>query len=128
MMRDLLWSLRSLRCKPLFTAVLTVVLALGIGANTAIFSVVDAVLLRPLPYQRPDRLVRIEETTARLPNIGETAAEYLQWRERRDLFAGAAAYLRDMVTITGDRRPDQVWLVRISPGMFHVARAPTQPL
>jgi hypothetical protein len=87
MSRDLLWAVRWLRHNPLFTAAVIVILALGIGVNTAVFSVVDAVLIRPLPYASPARLVRLEETTSKRPNIGITAAEYLQWRERADLSA-----------------------------------------
>jgi hypothetical protein len=68
---------------------------------------VDAVFIRPLRYSSPARLVRLEETTSKHPNIGITAAEYLQWRERIDLFGAIAAYVRDMVTV-GDEAPDQV--------------------
>src|SRR2546421_10883 len=118
MIQDLLWTSRWLRHNPLFTAAITAILALGIGANTAVFSVVDAVLIRPLPYESSGRMVRIEETTVRRPNIGVTAAEYLEWRERGDLFAKTAAYVRDMVTVTGDGDPDQVWLLRVSAGLF----------
>jgi hypothetical protein len=76
---------------------------------------VDAVLIRPLPYSSPARLVRLEETTSKRPNIGITAAEYLQWRERIDLFGATAAYVRDTV---GDEAPDQVWMVRVTRGLF----------
>src|ERR1051326_9312321 len=60
---DLLWAVRWLRRNPLFTAATVFVLALGIGANTAVFSIVDAVLLRPSPFPSPESLVRIEEGT-----------------------------------------------------------------
>ena len=117
MSRDLRWAVRRLRHNPLFTAAVVAILALGIGVNTAVFSVVDAVLLRPLPYASAARLVRIEETTTKRPHIGITAAEYLQWRERSDLFRGTAAYVRDMVTV-GNEAPDQVWMVRATGGLF----------
>lgn len=132
MARDLLWAVRWLRHNPLFTAAVTVILALGIGVNTAVFSVVDAVLIRPLPYASPARLVRLEETTSKRPNIGVTAAEYLQWRERADLFGATAAYVRDMVTV-GTEAPDQVWMVRATGGLFpmlgtrpRIGRAPSE--
>jgi len=63
MLHDIRWAW--LRLKPLFTLAVTATLALGIGANTAVFSVVDAVLLRPLPYRDPERLVKVEESTAK---------------------------------------------------------------
>ena len=132
MSRDLRWAVRWLGRNPLFTAAIVVILALGIGVNTAVFSVVDAVLIRPLPYKSPARLVRIEETTTKRPNIGITAAEYLQWRERADLFGSTAAYVRDMVTV-GDEPPDQVWMVRATSGLFpmlgtrpRIGRAPSE--
>jgi putative ABC transport system permease protein len=65
MTKDLLWALRWLRKNPLFTAAVTAILALGIGANTAVFSIVDAVLLRPLPFESSSRLVRIEEISTK---------------------------------------------------------------
>ena len=123
MSRDLLWAVRWLRHNPLFTAAVILILALGIGVNTAVFSVVDAVLIRPLPYASPARLVRLEETTGKRPNIGITAAEYLQWRERSDLFGATAAYLRDMVTV-GNEEPDQVWMVRATVSLFPMLRTP----
>jgi hypothetical protein len=132
MSRDLLWAVRWLRHNPLFTAAVIVILALGIGVNTAVFSVVDAVLMRPLPYASPARLVRLEETTSKRPNIGITAAEYLQWRERADLFGATAAYVRDMV-IVGNEAPEQVWMVRATGGLFSmlgtrplIGRAPSE--
>lgn len=132
MSRDLLWAVRWLRHNPLFTAAVIAILALGIGVNTAVFSVVDAVLIRPLPYASPARLVRLEETTSKRPNVGVTAAEYLQWRERADLFGVTAAYVRDMVTV-GNEAPEQVWMVRATGGLFSmlgtrplIGRAPSE--
>ena len=76
---DLGHCLRIVRKSPVFAAAITAILALGIGANTAVFSVVDAVLLRPLPYLSPGRLVRIEEINSNI-----SSQEYLQWRNRGD--------------------------------------------
>ncbi|HEY3835545.1 MAG TPA: ABC transporter permease [Bryobacteraceae bacterium] len=126
MVHDWLWTLRWLRHNPLFAVAITVILALGIGANTAVFSVVDAVLIRPLPYKSTDRLVRIEETTTKRANIGITSAEYLAWHQRGDLWARSAAYIRDVVTVTGEGAPDQVFLARVSPDLFPMLGVPTQ--
>ena len=118
MTRDLLWALRWLRKNPLFTAAVTAILALGIGANTAVFSVVDAVLLRPLPYESSGRLVRIEERSVKLPLFSAPASDYLFWRSRSDLFEKTAAYRMDVVTLTGTGEPDQLNMLRASAGLF----------
>src|SRR5438067_10389411 len=112
MLRDILWACRWLRKNPLFTAAVTLILALGIGANTAVFSIVDAVLLRALPYDHADRLVRIDETATKRPISGVPAQDYFRWRDRADLFESTVPYLKDIVTITGAGDPDQVMGMR----------------
>src|SRR2546423_1695322 len=107
MIRDFLWACRWLRKNPSFTIAVTAILALGIGANTAIFSIVDAVLLRPLPYKAASRLVRIEETAKR-PLNRIPAHDYLTWSQRSDLFEQTVGHLRDDVTVYGAGEPDQV--------------------
>src|SRR5215471_11824801 len=78
-MNDLRIALRQLRKNPGFTIVATVTLALGIGANTAIFSVVNAVLLRPLPYPEPERLVWISERGMSFPSLSIAYPNYEDW-------------------------------------------------
>lgn len=117
MIRDLLWAVRWLRKNPLFTACAIVILSLGIGATTAVFSIVDAVLLRPLPYESSDRLLRIDETANRLVS-GVPAADYLRWRDRSDLFEKTVPYLKDTVTLTGTGEPDQIVALRTSGALF----------
>src|SRR6202171_1883293 len=117
MIKDLLWALRWLRKNPLFTTAVTTILALGIGANTAVFSIVDAVLLRPLPFESSSRLVRIEEAGARNAFTLVPAQDYLR-RSRGDVFEKTAAHLRDDVTITGAGEPQQVLARRTSTGLF----------
>ena len=108
MYRDLQWAFRWLRKNPLFAVAVTAILALGIGANTAIFSIVDAVLLRPPLYEAASRLVRIEETSAKRSLNRISTHDYLTWSNRRDLFEKTGGDLRDDVTIYGAGEPDQV--------------------
>lgn len=115
---DLLRAVRWLRKNPLFTASITMILALGIGANTAVFSIVDAVLLQPLPYESPERLVRIEENAPKRPMSGVAAEDYLRWKDRSDLFEQTVPFIRDTVTLTGDGDPDQIVAMRASGALF----------
>ena len=94
------------------------ILALGIGANTAVFSIVDAVLLQPLPYKSPERLVRIEENAVNRPMSGVAAEDYLRWKDRGDLFEKTVPFIRDTVTLTGTGDPDQIIAMRVSGALF----------
>ena len=116
--RDLAHGLRWLRRKPLFTLTVTVILALGIGANTAVFSIVDAVLLRPLPYRSPGRIVQIEKVTPKRLSTLVPASVYQPLAERSDLFEQIVLYRRSRVTVTGGGDPDQVWALRTSARLF----------
>lgn len=93
-LQDLQQTWRGLRKRPGFTATVLITLALGIGANTAIFSVVETVLLRPLPYPEPERLAQIwtqfpEHDALEFP---ASKAEYVDYREQSELFEDVAAY------------------------------------
>lgn len=91
-LQDVRFGLRMLRKNPGFTTVAVLTLALGIGANTAIFSIVDAVLLRSLPFRDPGRLVAISETHPSMPEIGAAVADFEDWRTESHSFEGLAAY------------------------------------
>ena len=125
MLRDLLLAMRSLSRNPLFAVAVAAILALGIGANTAVFSIVDAVLLRPLPYAAADRLVSVEESSNARAVGGIPAQEFRRWRDRTDIFEMTVSYIRDTVTITGAGDPEQVIAVRAS-GLFHLLGARAQ--
>src|SRR5579862_1440117 len=118
MLRDLLWAFRWLRHNPLFTLAVTALLALGIGVNTAVFSIVDAVLLRPLPYRSAQRLLRIDEASKSRLISGVPAEDYFRWSKRADLFEKTVPYLKDVVTLTGGTEPDQAFALRTSGGLF----------
>ncbi len=118
LVHDFHQGLRALRRKPVFTAGVIAILALGIGASTAVFSVVDAVLLRPLPYTSADRLVKIEESSSKREMKAMFGTDFLRLRARTDLFDDAVAYVRDDVTVTGIDEPAQAIVSRTSAGLF----------
>ncbi len=122
---DLLCALRSLRKNPLFTTAIVFILALGVGANTAVFSIVDPVLLRPSPYPSAEHLVRIEESIASRGLSGVPVRDYQRWAGRSDVLEKTAPYLRDTVTLTGGGEPEQVIAVR-SIGLFPVLGIPAR--
>src|SRR5215468_10093876 len=101
--QDLRYGARMLMKKPGFTLIAVLTLALGIGANTAIFSIVNAVLLQPLPYPEAQRLALISENFSQkgLISIRVSAPEYLDYRERSQSFEQIAAYRRQSFTLTG---------------------------
>jgi putative ABC transport system permease protein len=117
---DLKYSLRMLRKNPGFTATAVAALALGIGANTAIFSVVNAVLLRPLPYPQPERIVQIVHVAPNGNFGGASVPKYNAWREAGDVLEDVAAY--DIggpgMNLTGGDRPEQVQGIRVSHEYF----------
>src|SRR5437867_3134991 len=119
LLQDFRYGLRMLVKNPGFTAAVVLVLALGIGANTAIFSVVNAVLLRPLPYKDPDRLVVIwgkrAQGTGRLPS---SPADIADWREQSQAFEHIVAFDRWRTTLTGKGDPEQINGGRASAGLF----------
>src|ERR1051325_2982192 len=93
LIRDLRFALRTMLKKPGFTVVAVIIMALGIGANTAIFSLVRAVLLRPLPFANPDRLVMVWEDAAFIgfPRNTPAPANYADWKAQNEVFEDMAA-------------------------------------
>ncbi len=120
LLQDLRYGLRMLLKHPGVSAVAVLTLALGIGANTALFSVVNAVLLRPLPYREADRLVSL---WANVPDRGRwraTPANFLDWKKQNTTFADMSAYGASTMTLTGDGEPEQLLGTRASAGYFSV--------
>jgi putative ABC transport system permease protein len=105
MMADIRYAFRMLAKRPAFTLVAVLTLAVGIGANTAIFSVVNGVLLRPLPYPEPDRLVRLYEQTSRGRRVSASYPNFKDWHERLRAFDGIAGYQGGPTTVLGGSEP-----------------------
>jgi putative ABC transport system permease protein len=116
--RDLLQALRWLCKHPWFLIAVIAILALGIGANTAVFSIADPVLLRPPPYQSVARLVTIEQTTPKWVMSVISPDDYKFWGGRADLFEKTVPYRHDVLVVTNPEPPDQVFAVRTSPQLF----------
>ena len=122
--RDVMFSLRMLRRQPGFTAVALLALALGIGANTAIFSIVDAVLWRPLPYPHADRVMALaEQRPLESQWFGPVApADYFDWRRDNRSFSAMAAYMTipGAYNLTGNGEPERVRPLEVSPAFLSV--------
>lgn len=118
--QDLRYGLRMLAKNPGFTTVAVVALALGIGANSAIFSVVNAVLLRPLPYKNPDALVMMwdEQTHLGFPKDTPSPANFLDWREQNTVFEGMVAMGQSSYNLTGAGEPERFDGRRVSANLF----------
>jgi putative ABC transport system permease protein len=119
-MNDIRFGFRLLRKSPGLALVAVLTLALGIGANTTVFSAVDAVLLRPLPYYEPDRLVLVNETVMNSGNdyIGVAAQEYQDYRDQNQSFSNVAAFETDGFNLSGEGPPLRVQAARISASAF----------
>ncbi|HKQ72232.1 MAG TPA: ABC transporter permease [Blastocatellia bacterium] len=119
--KDLRYSLRMLRNRPMFTAITALSLALGIGANSAIFSVINAVMLRPLPYREPERLVMLWEHNLKTGrDRGRVAPDnFVEWRKNNRIFEEiAAVFALEQKTLTGAEEPEQVQLHQVSANFF----------
>jgi putative ABC transport system permease protein len=119
-LHDLRYALRMQRKNPGFTIIAVVALALGIGANTAIFSVVNTILLQPLPYKDPEQLVMVWEENAKqgYPTDTPTAANYIDWRDQNQLFEGMAAIDVASFNLTGSGEPERLDGRRVSATLF----------
>ena len=116
--QDLRYGLRTLRKSPDFTVVAIFALALGIGANTAIFSVVNGVLLRPLRFPEPDRLVRIYEVMSKLGQSSVAYPNFLDWQRESRSFTGMGAYRNDDFNFTGAGQPEHLSGKYVSASLF----------
>ena len=116
--QDLRYALRMLRSNPGFAAVTILTLALGIGANTAIFSVINAVLLRPLPFSNPDQLCIITESIPSVPVVGPSYQNFQDFRDRAKSFSAMSATRITTLTLTGAGEPERLPAQMTSASMF----------
>jgi putative ABC transport system permease protein len=121
-LQDLRYAARTLARRPGFTLVIVLALALGIGASTATFTVVDAVLLRSLPFRQPDRLVRIfhQKPAAGLTEMGVSPGSMDAWRHDAPSLAEVGGYFTTHVTITGSGEPEQIAGAEITANVFSI--------
>src|SRR5919206_5016171 len=118
--QDVRYGLRTMRGNLGFTAVAVVALALGVGANTAIFSVVNAVLLRPLQYPNAARVVAIQELNPEGRRIQATPANFLDWREQATAFERMAAIFQRTSNLASGEEAERIDLAMTSAGFFEV--------
>jgi putative ABC transport system permease protein len=118
--QDLRYGARILWKNPGFTLIAVITLALGVGANTAIFSVANTALLRPLPYQNPDELVMVWETAPKLgfPHNDVAPANFIDWRDQNRVFTQIAAFGGASLSLTGLGEPERIEGERVSASLF----------
>ena len=115
---DLRFSVRMLRKNPGFTAVALLTIALGIGVNTAIFSVVNAVLLRPLPFTEPKRLVVLRESSPDLPVMSVSLANLADWQSMNTVFENMGGFRRVSAILVGSGDPRRILIGQVTSGLF----------
>jgi predicted permease len=120
LLQDLRYGARMLFKQPGFTLIAVLTLALGIGANTAIFSVVNGVLLKPLPYRAPEQLVRLFETSQTQPKFPMAQGNFQDYRAQNSTLAGLALYTRRDQELSQDGQPEQLAALGITAGYFEL--------
>src|SRR5918911_3712527 len=126
--QDLRYAVRTLRKNPGFTLVAVLTLSLGIGANTAIFSVVNAVVLQPLPFPKPEQIVIIRDdlTGRQIEDVGMSVDELKDLQERPGVFQQVSAVWPVDANLTGSERPQRIELLAVSPNYFTLLGANAQ--
>jgi predicted permease len=118
LLQDVRYALRTLGKAPGFTCVALLTLGLGIGANTAIFSIVDGVLVRPLPYADPSRLIALNETTAKVGTVSVSYLDFLDWRAQSHSFSDMAAVCSVGFNLSGIDQPESISGEAVSPNFL----------
>ena len=122
MIQDLIYGLRWLRKNPGFTLLAVLMLAVGIGVNTAMFSVINAVLLQPLPYAEADRLVWMNESGPEIANRWVSYPNFVDWRNRNQVFEAMSTFRGWSVNVTGTDKPESLDARMVSADYFRVMR------
>ncbi len=122
LLQDLRYGLRTLARAPGFTAIAILTLALGIGANTAIYSFIDAVLLAPLPYEGADRIMRVLEKPPGFPRNGISTLNFLDWQHDNTVFEAMAAQTGGGLTLSGEGEPEMLPISRVGTAYFDIFR------
>jgi putative ABC transport system permease protein len=123
MIQDFIYAVRWLRKNPGFTLLSVLMLAVGIGVNTAMFSVINAVLLTPLPYPEADRLVWMNESGPEIANRWVSHANFIDWRERNQVFESMSTFRGWYMNITGGDEPENINARMVTSDYFKVMRA-----
>jgi putative ABC transport system permease protein len=120
LIQDIRYAARMMHRTPVFTSAVVVTVALAIAANTAIFSFVNAVMIRPLPFREPDRLVQVAEKNDKLhlPSFGASVLNFLSWREQQHAFDELGAVTSRNYTLTGAGDPEQLTGNAVSPALI----------
>src|ERR1043165_8957237 len=123
MIQDLIYALRWLRKNPGFTVLAVLMLAVGIGVNTAMFSVINAVLLRPLPFPEADRIVWMDESGPEVQHRHISYPNFVDWRARNQVFEAMSTYDGYGVNLTGSGEPEALDARQVNADYFRVMRA-----
>ena len=120
LLKDIRYGIRGLLRRPVFTAIVVITLAVGIGASSAIFSVVNTVLLRPLPYRQAERIVAIQELSQEGKRVQVTPANFLDWRAQNTVFEQLAAILTRPANLALTDQAERIDLAMTSANFFSV--------
>ena len=122
--QDMRYAMRVMIKNPGVTAIAVLALTLGIGANTAVFSLINAILLRPLPYEVPDRLAVLRERSVKQPSISVAYPNFLDYKEQAESFENMAAYRWTGLVLTGIKEPLRLDAYMVSDSFLDVLGVP----
>src|SRR5438874_13720573 len=127
-LQDFRYALRILAKQPAFTAIAVLTLALGIGANTAIFSIINSVLLRPLPYPHADRIMVLNESSGPGQDFSVAMPDYFDWQKDNTVFEHLAATHKESRNLSGipGRDPERISCASVTRNFFNIVGLPPQ--